>query len=61
MEKVAVLDRTKEMGATGEPLYLDVVSVLKDVKHVRAIVGGRYVWVLKILLLVKSKQYMIIY
>ena len=30
------------MGATGEPLYLDVVSVLKDVKHVRAIVGGRY-------------------
>ena len=42
VEKVAVLDRTKEMGATGEPLYLDVVSVLKDVKHVRAIVGGRY-------------------
>ena len=42
VEKVAVLDRTKEMGATGEPLYLDVVSVLKDVDHVNTIVGGRY-------------------
>ncbi len=40
VEKIAVLDRTKEMGATGEPLYLDVVSVLKD-KNV-TIVGGRY-------------------
>ncbi len=40
--KVAVLDRTKEMGATGEPLYLDVVSVLKDVDHIDSIVGGRY-------------------
>ncbi|MCR1961906.1 pyruvate-ferredoxin/flavodoxin oxidoreductase [Thomasclavelia cocleata] len=42
VEKVAVLDRTKEMGATGEPLYLDVVSVLKDVDHVKTIIGGRY-------------------
>lgn len=42
VEKVAVLDRTKEMGATGEPLYLDVCSVLKDVDHVKTIVGGRY-------------------
>ena len=42
VEKVAVLDRTKEMGATGEPLYLDVCSVLKDVKHVTTIIGGRY-------------------
>ena len=41
VEKVAVLDRTKEMGATGEPLYLDVVSVLKDRPHV-TVVGGRY-------------------
>ena len=31
VEKVAVLDRTKEMGATGEPLYLDVCSVLKRI------------------------------
>lgn len=42
VEKVAVLDRTKEMGATGEPLYLDVCSVLKDVDHVKTVVGGRY-------------------
>ncbi len=40
-KKVAVLDRTKEMGATGEPLYLDVVSVLKDT-DVEVIAGGRY-------------------
>ena len=40
VEKVAVLDRTKEMGATGEPLYLDVVSVLQD-KDIK-VVGGRY-------------------
>ena len=41
VEKVAVLDRTKEMGATGEPLYLDVVSVLKDRPNI-TVVGGRY-------------------
>jgi len=29
-KKIAVLDRTKEAGATGEPLYEDVVSVLKE-------------------------------
>ena len=41
VKKVAVLDRTKEMGATGEPLYLDVVSVLA--KHnIDVLVGGRY-------------------
>ena len=40
VKKIAVLDRTKEMGAVGEPLYTDVRSVLfgKDVK----VVGGRY-------------------
>ncbi|WP_249029923.1 pyruvate:ferredoxin (flavodoxin) oxidoreductase [Tannockella kyphosi] len=42
VKEVAVLDRTKEMGSTGEPLYLDVVSVLKDVAHVETIIGGRY-------------------
>ncbi len=37
---IAVLDRTKEPGSLGEPLYLDVVAALKDTKiHV---VGGRY-------------------
>ena len=42
-KKVAVLDRTKEPGALGEPLYLDVVTAfaeagLYDVK----VIGGRY-------------------
>ena len=40
VEKIAVLDRTKEAGSTGEPLYLDVVEVLKE-KNIK-IVGGRY-------------------
>ena len=40
VEKIAVLDRTKEFGSQGEPLYLDIVSSLKD-KNIE-IVGGRY-------------------
>ncbi len=40
VKKIAVLDRTKEPGAIGEPLYLDVVSALKGEKI--KIVGGRY-------------------
>ncbi len=40
VERVAVLDRTKEAAASGEPLYLDVVAALKD-KNVK-IIGGRY-------------------
>ncbi|MBI4979856.1 MAG: pyruvate:ferredoxin (flavodoxin) oxidoreductase [Spirochaetes bacterium] len=39
--KIAVLDRTKEPGALGEPLYLDVVTALKDVSG-KKIIGGRY-------------------
>ena len=39
-KKIAVLDRTKEAGSNGEPLYLDVLSVLKD-KNIE-IYGGRY-------------------
>jgi len=39
-KKIAVLDRTKEPGATGEPLYLDVVSCLQN-KGIE-IIGGRY-------------------
>ena len=39
-KKIAVLDRTKEMGATGEPLYLDVCSVIRDAD--RLVIGGRY-------------------
>ncbi len=40
VKKIAVLDRTKEMGAVGEPLYTDVRSVLfgKDIE----VIGGRY-------------------
>ena len=40
VKNIAVLDRTKEFGGVGEPLYLDVVSALKD-KGLN-IVGGRY-------------------
>ncbi len=41
-KKVAVLDRTKEPGAEGEPLYLDVKSAFYDVENRPMIVGGRY-------------------
>ncbi len=40
VENIAVLDRTKEAGSIGEPLYLDVCAALKD-KNLH-IVGGRY-------------------
>ena len=38
VHKIAVLDRTKEPGSAGEPLYLDVKSVFSDI----TVVGGRY-------------------
>ncbi len=40
VKKIAVLDRTKEPGSLGEPLYLDVKAVLagKDIE----VIGGRY-------------------
>jgi pyruvate-ferredoxin/flavodoxin oxidoreductase len=41
VKKIAVLDRTKEPGAIGEPLYLDVVAALKD-RCDLTIIGGRY-------------------
>ena len=41
--RIAVLDRTKEPGALGEPLYLDVKSVLADLgENAPMLVGGRY-------------------
>ena len=40
VKKIAVLDRTKEPGAIGEPLYLDVVAALKN--RPVEIIGGRY-------------------
>ena len=42
VKSIAVLDRTKEPGANGEPLYLDVVEAYKDVENAPIIVGGRY-------------------
>ncbi|BCN29109.1 pyruvate:ferredoxin (flavodoxin) oxidoreductase [Anaeromicropila herbilytica] len=41
IKKIAVLDRTKEPGAPGEPLYLDVLKAYKENKDI-TIVGGRY-------------------
>lgn len=40
VKNIAVLDRTKEAGSTGEPLYLDVCSILQD-KDIK-VYGGRY-------------------
>ena len=42
VKRIAVLDRTKEPGAEGEPLYLDVKSAYYDVEDKPLIVGGRY-------------------
>jgi len=42
VKKIAVLDRTKEPGAIGEPLYLDVKTSFFDVENKPVIVGGRY-------------------
>ncbi|MBP7102205.1 MAG: pyruvate:ferredoxin (flavodoxin) oxidoreductase [Bacteroidales bacterium] len=47
VERICVLDRTKEQGANGDPLYLDVVEAFANCKDIPAnnkplIVGGRY-------------------
>ena len=42
VKKIAVLDRTKELGANGEPLYLDVKDLFYDDENKPTIVGGRY-------------------
>jgi len=50
IRRIAVLDRTKESGAIGEPLYLDVVNALHEglklgygrLKNPPVVVGGRY-------------------
>ena len=41
-KRIAVLDRTKEPGATGEPLYLDVKDCFYGAENAPMIVGGRY-------------------
>jgi len=50
VKSIAVLDRTKEPGSIGEPLYLDVVTAISEnqasgrprFRHVPKIIGGRY-------------------
>ncbi len=42
VKKIAVLDRTKEPGSIGEPLYLDVVAALNKAGRTIEVVGGRY-------------------
>ncbi|MGC8739358.1 MAG: pyruvate:ferredoxin (flavodoxin) oxidoreductase [Candidatus Hydrogenedens sp.] len=48
VKKIAVLDRCKESGAPGEPLYLDVVNAITEaytngeIKVIPKIIGGRY-------------------
>ena len=42
VKKIAVLDRTKESGSLGEPLYLDVVAALTEEGRKIEVVGGRY-------------------
>jgi pyruvate-ferredoxin/flavodoxin oxidoreductase len=41
-KKIAVLDRTKEPGALGEPLYMDVVTACASLGKSYKIIGGRY-------------------
>ena len=41
-KRICVLDRTKELGATGEPLYLDVKDCFYGQPNAPIIVGGRY-------------------
>ena len=42
VKKIAVLDRTKEPGSAGEPLYLDVIKTIKEVDAKVSVYGGRY-------------------
>ena len=42
VKKIAVLDRTKEPGALGDPLYMDVKTMYFDMDNAPKIYGGRY-------------------
>jgi len=42
VKRIAVLDRTKEIGANGEPLYLDIRDLFFGKENAPLIVGGRY-------------------
>ena len=42
VKSIAVLDRTKEPGATGEPLYCDVITAFAEMGVAKKVIGGRY-------------------
>ncbi|HOY38565.1 MAG TPA: pyruvate:ferredoxin (flavodoxin) oxidoreductase [Bacteroidales bacterium] len=42
VKRITVLDRTKEPGANGEPLYLDIKDIFYSDKNAPMIIGGRY-------------------
>ena len=42
VKRIAVLDRTKEPGAIGEPLYLDIVKAFNGKENAPMIIGGRF-------------------
>jgi pyruvate-ferredoxin/flavodoxin oxidoreductase len=42
VHRIAALDRTKEPGSIGEPLYLDVVTALAETVRTARVIGGRY-------------------
>jgi len=42
VKRICVLDRTKEPGAAGEPLYLDIVDAFSNIENKPLIIGGRY-------------------
>lgn len=42
VKKIAVLDRTKEVGSVGEPLFVDIYNSLTGFNGIETIIGGRY-------------------
>ena len=42
VKKIAVLDRTKEPGSIGEPLYLDILRAVSELENPPKVIGGRY-------------------
>ncbi|MDZ7548588.1 pyruvate:ferredoxin (flavodoxin) oxidoreductase, partial [Clostridium perfringens] len=42
VKKIAVLDRTKEPGSIGEPLYLDIVRAVSEMDNPPKVYGGRF-------------------
>ena len=42
VRKIAVLDRSKEPGALGEPLYMDIKALFEGKENAPLIIGGRY-------------------